>query len=114
VSALHGGGIWFGRVAGEEAGKTVARGGSAEEYERGWQSRIGWTLRMHYALKKVLYNLDNREIDIMIKEMSKFRVQSSDAQVEIPRLAMHVAKHPVLGGKFAVKTFLEMAKGAVA
>jgi flavin-dependent dehydrogenase len=114
VSALHGGGIWFGRVAGEEAGKTVAKGGAAEQYERGWQSRIGWTLRVHYALKKVLYSLENKEIDIMVAEMAKFKVGSADAQVEIPRLAMHVAKHPLLGSKFAVKTFLEMAKGAVA
>lgn len=110
VSALHGGGIWFGRVAGEEAGRTAAHGGNAEDYDRAWKARIGWTLRVHYALKQVLYTLDNSEMDIMVSELSKFEVQTPNAMVEIPRAAMAVARHPVLGSKMALKTFLAMAK----
>ena len=110
VSSLHGGGIWFARVAGQEAGRVIAKGGSDADYEKGWRGRVGFILNVHYALKSILYDLDNKQIDIVVKELSKFKPQSANPVAEIMRAAKVVGRHPALTAKATVRAFKSMVE----
>lgn len=102
-SPLHGGGILFGRLAGQEAGRVCATKGTDQDFEQAWQKQVGYVLRAHFALKACLYALDNKEIDIMIRELSGFRPATANPITEIPRAAKMLVSHPVLGAKSAVR-----------
>ena len=105
VSALHGGGIWFARVAGQEAGRVIAHQGTDAHYEKAWKARIGFTLKAHYAGKRVLYDFDDQALDIVVGELGKHKPQSADPTREIMRAAKVLSRHPVLAAKASVAAF---------
>lgn len=111
VSSLHGGGIWFGRVAGEEAGRVIATGGTDHDYEKAWRKRIGFILNTHYGLKRVLYELNNPDLDIMVRELGKYKPESSNPVKEILRASRIVTRHPTLAAKASVQIFKSLMNG---
>lgn len=105
VSSLHGGGVLFARKAGEAAGKTAALGESGDEFDERWQESIGWTVRAHGILRDLLYDLDNDEIDLLVRILDDFDPEVANPFVEIPRAAKKVMKHPRFAGKAAMQSF---------
>jgi digeranylgeranylglycerophospholipid reductase len=65
-NALLGAGITTGMVSGQLAGLAIQKG-SAPEYDAMWKARFEDSLWRHYRLKKVMFNMSDRDFDDMIK-----------------------------------------------
>jgi flavin-dependent dehydrogenase len=108
VKATTGGGIVFslicGRVAGETAAKAALEGNTSaarlRSYETSWRRMIGFDLRAMSWLRRLLYNLPDRNLDRIFSvadELSVDEVLNRTADIDFQgRTMLSMARDPRL------------------
>lgn len=80
-SPLHGGGIWFGMLSGQLAGKAILRGDPLL-YDKLWKMELGGVLSRHYKLKKVIYGMSDKNFNDMVELLKTYaRIRGSNPKL---------------------------------
>jgi len=82
---LHGGGICNAIIAGRCAGKAIAEG-SPSKYDVYWKRELYGENKRRYRLKRILYRLNDKELNMLINVMSGYKPQSLSVSKELMRV----------------------------
>jgi len=81
---IHGGGIANAIIAGRCAGKAIAEG-KPSKYDVYWRRELYGENKRRYRLKRILYRLNDKELNMLINVMSGYRPQSLSVGRELIR-----------------------------
>jgi len=82
---LHGGGIANAIIAGRCAGKAIAEG-NPSKYDEYWKRELYDENKRRYRLKRILYRLNDKELNMLINVMSGYKPQSLSVGRELIRV----------------------------
>jgi len=81
---IHGGGIANAIIAGRCAGKAIAEG-NPSKYDVYWKRELYGENKRRYRLKRILYRLNDKELNMLINVMSGYKPQSLSVGRELIR-----------------------------
>jgi len=87
---LHGGGIANAIIAGRCAGKAIAEG-IPSKYDMYWKRELYAENKRRYRLKRMLYRLNDKELNMLIEAMRGYHPQSLSVGRELMRAIRHLA-----------------------
>jgi len=82
---IHGGGIANAIIAGRCAGKAIAEG-DPSKYDVYWKRELYGENKRRYRLKRILYRLNDKELNMLVRAMSGYKPQSLSVGRELMRV----------------------------
>jgi len=87
---IHGGGIANAIIAGRCAAQAITEG-NPSKYDVYWKRELYAENKRRYRLKRMLYRLNDKELNILVKAMSGYKPQSLSVGKELMRALRHLA-----------------------
>jgi len=87
---IHGGGIANAIIAGRCAAQAITEG-KPSKYDVYWKRELYAENKRRYRLKRMLYRLNDKELNILVRAMSGYKPQSLSVGRELMRALRHLA-----------------------
>jgi len=87
---IHGGGIANAIIAGRCAAQAITEG-DLSKYDVYWKRELYGENKRRYRLKRMLYRLNDKELNILVRAMSGYKPQSLSVGRELMRALRHLA-----------------------